>query len=813
MKADLSRHSFRQRNHYTKVLSEQGRLTIDADSNEQLHIQAHLDRTTNVDVIGRCGAPVTGGGYALAPTADGRDLFILPGRLYVDGILCEMDLTPVPFALMPDTTTQVRPGMWSPDGRAFAQDQRVQVFDEAAPDQAPLEFQITAADAQNDLLTLSPATAQATLQAFVQTALEPRMQRKTTVTTQPDSPGFVLPSESGRYLAYLDVWERHITALDNPAMREVALPVPDTSTRMKTVWQVKLLSIGDRGSAVGCRSQIPAWDALTAASTGEVAARGEPDASNSDPCIVPARAGYRRLENQLYRVEIHDGGTLPGTVTFKWSRDNGTVVARWGKTDGSNITVSSAGQDSVLGFAPGQWVELFSDKQVLYGLPGTLVRLLKVDGTTLTIDPGTATGSVDPKDFPGNPQVRRWDSAGRVPVVTGTFLPLEDGVQAQFAAGTYRTGDYWMIPARTATQDVEWPRDDQKNPVFQPAGGIRHHYCRLAILESDGERWTLIEDCRQTFPPLTGLPTAQEDPGVHITAVQLRRTGSPLRNDADVFVNDLATGIDVICDRDVDPATIKQPTCFVTLDLPYPLTPSDLSFWEVPNIGFQPIILDGTPSVAANRIVWAAAATTQKWLEGVLFTRLAGARVSRILAHLTIKGNFVWAPGNPGVYLDGEAFGVRTAGAGTTDIRFPTGNGRRGGDFEMWFWLSQQPILSSFVVAPTAITAARPAEILLTASLTGPAPAGGATVTLKAAVMDVSGAVLPGVTVPTIPASITIPEGQSSRDVKVSNPRVPGPATIAITATSGGVTMRATVTIRGTGRIPGGNVRRGPAHG
>ena len=813
MKADLSRHSFRQRNHYTKVLSEQGRLTIDADSNEQLHIQAYLDRTTNVDVIGRCGAPVTGGGFALAPTADGRDLFVLPGRFYVDGILCEMDLTPVPFVLMPDTANQVRPGMWSPDGQAFAQDQRVQVFDEAAPDQTPLEFQITGADAQNHILTLSPITAHATLQAFLQTALEPRMQRKATVTTQPDFPGFLMPTKPGRYLAYLDVWERHITTLDNPAIREVALPVPDTSTRMKTVWQVNLLGIGDRGSAVGCISQIPAWDALTAASTGELAARAEPDASSSDPCMVPAKAGYRRLENQLYRVEIHDGGAIPGNVTFKWSRNNGADVEKWEKTDGSNITVSSAGQDSVLGFAPGQWVELFSDKQVLYGLPGTLVRLLKVDGTTLTLDPPTATGSVDPKDFPGNPQVRRWESAGLMPVVTGTFLPLEDGVQVAFAAGTYRTGDYWMIPARTATQDVEWPRDDQKNPVFQRAGGIRHHYCRLAILESDGEQWTLVEDCRQTFPPLTGLPTVQADPGVHITAVQLRRTNSPLRNDADVFVNDLATGIDVICDRDVDSATIKQPTCFVTLDLPYPLTPGDLNFWEVPNVGFQPVILNGMPSVASNRIVWTAAATPQKWLEGVLFAKLANARVSRILAHLTIKGNFVLAAASPDVYLDGDAFGVRTAGAGTTDIRFPTGNGRRGGDFEMWFWLSQQATLSSFVVAPSAITATRPPEIVLTPALTGPAPVGGAAVSLTATVMDVSGAVLPGVSVPTIPDSVTIPEGQSSVDIKVANPRIPGPATIAITAASGGVTMSATLTIRGTGRPPVRNVRGGPARG
>ena len=48
------------------------------------------------------------------------------------------------------------------------------------------------------------------------------------------------------------------------------------------------------------------WVPPDAVSTGRLAARAEPDPSSTDPCIVPEEAGYRRLENQLYRVEIHD---------------------------------------------------------------------------------------------------------------------------------------------------------------------------------------------------------------------------------------------------------------------------------------------------------------------------------------------------------------------------------------------------------------------------------------------------------------------------------------------------------------------------
>jgi hypothetical protein len=64
----------------------------------------------------------------------------------------------------------------------------------------------------------------------------------------------------------------------------------------------------------------------------------------------------------------------------------------------------------------------------------------------------------------------------------------------------------------------------------------------------------------------------------------------------------------------------------------------------------------------------------------------------RILTRLTLKGNFIWDQAQPDVYLDGESFGVRQPGTQTTDLRMPSGDGRRGGDFEMWFWLVQGPV-------------------------------------------------------------------------------------------------------------------------
>jgi Family of unknown function (DUF6519) len=326
-----------------------------------------------------------------------------------------------------------------------------------------------------------------------------------TYTNQPDLPDATPIAQAGTYLAYLDVWSRHITALEDSSIREVALNGPDTATRAKTIWQVKLFRVGDINLAADCSSKFTPWNDEIAAGTGKLAARAQVGATSNNPCIVEPGGGYRRLENQHYRVEVHDGGAL-GTATFKWSRDNGAIVSRWESQNVNDLTVSSIGRDKVLSFAVGQWVELIDDTCELLGKPGTLVKLTKVEGNVITIDPATATGATTFASFPRNPRVRRWDMVSILKPANQGWQDLEDGVQVHFTNDSYKTGDYWLIPARTATADVEWPTDPNTNqPATLLPFGIQHHYCRLAILKNDGTNWTTKTDCRNIFPPLTEL--------------------------------------------------------------------------------------------------------------------------------------------------------------------------------------------------------------------------------------------------------------------------------------------------------------------
>jgi hypothetical protein len=249
----------------------------------------------------------------------------------------------------------------------------------------------------------------------------------------------------------------------------------------------------------------------------------------------------------LYRVEIHQGGTLAGggQPNFKWSRDNGSVVVPWLDTDGTDLIVTRT-----RGFDAGVWVELSDDSNDLNGTPGQLVKLVKVQGDRLSFDPATTLRA---RDDTRHPRVRRWDQVdsdaialvgGAMPIIetpggTGPdvdwTLRLEDGIEIVFSpGGTYRTGDYWLIPARVATGTIEWPTTHVPGqadvPAAQPPLGIQHHYAPLGVASfsagtKDGAK---IDNCRRCLAPLgvvqcptNKVPQAVVPPGVAVPATPL----------------------------------------------------------------------------------------------------------------------------------------------------------------------------------------------------------------------------------------------------------------------------------------------------
>src|SRR5579872_6484477 len=102
MKGDFSRIRFNRTKHYTAVLQQQGRVSLDADTNEQAAIHQELRETEIIDVIGPFGGPQGNEGFGIS--LSGNTIQIGGGRYYVAGILCEgpaVSYMQQPFLLAP----------------------------------------------------------------------------------------------------------------------------------------------------------------------------------------------------------------------------------------------------------------------------------------------------------------------------------------------------------------------------------------------------------------------------------------------------------------------------------------------------------------------------------------------------------------------------------------------------------------------------------------------------------------------------------------------------------------------------------------
>jgi hypothetical protein len=433
------------------VLMQQGRVLLDADYNEQTAILLHYLRQLAADVIGPHGGPAHDLGFEIGATGNSQgkiaELKIGTGRYWVDGFLCENE----------DVVTY------------------------------------------SGQLDYTPHTPLGDLK-------------------------FPL-------LVYLDVWERHITSVEEPRIREVALGGPDTSARAKVVWRIRVLALNQDPAKpqafLDCLrfETSEAWTGIITkpANLGTLTASTDPGATPTTPCIASPDARYRG-ENQLYRVEIHRGGDATNAA-FKWSRENASVVFPIESIADTLVTVEHLGRDDRFGLEIGDWVEVVDDDTALdprNATPAPLFQVKDIDTTELivTLSGAPQAGGVETK----HPFLRRWDhqagnpakggltlSGGAANIVEGKPLNLEDGIQIRFEPpnAIYREGDYWLIPARTATGDIEWPRDAADQSLPLPPHGVEHHYAPLGIVVSSGTPSTLsVTDLRHTIDPVaTCCPT------------------------------------------------------------------------------------------------------------------------------------------------------------------------------------------------------------------------------------------------------------------------------------------------------------------
>lgn len=350
-------------------------------------------------------------------------------------------------------------------------------------------------------------------------------------TAQPFCPGRQLPnfgrptSDASLWVAYLESFEQEVTAVDDSALREVALGGPDTTTRTQTVWQVGLREISAsspfKNSLQSTLSPLAIQQARRPAPVllqqpGLEALfpdRFTPDSDGTPRHPAPSGQLIARftdqgatLENRLYRVEVV--AAQDDRVELRWSRDNGAVLSRLirveGDPQGGQVLILSrpAVGDASL-FSKGQWLEITTSGRELRGEPSLHQRIRSqglLDAGELRVP---IEGTIDRNAFPkgdGVQKVRLWnDRSGGTEyplraslqltpdgVRQSAAIPLEDGVevtlvlpigQEGLVAPRFAPGQYWQIPMRAQLGGIDWPADTPRRAL-----AAEHNYLVLGVL-------------------------------------------------------------------------------------------------------------------------------------------------------------------------------------------------------------------------------------------------------------------------------------------------------------------------------------------
>ncbi|MDD5412823.1 MAG: DUF6519 domain-containing protein, partial [Methylobacter sp.] len=485
MSGDYSRVRFDPSIDIAGVLMQQGRVQLDSDWNEWVAALDRRLRAESVDIFGVNPIPGIPGVAVVSPQTPeafkinpdgGGSITIGRGRMYVDGLLAENHRYSTP----------------------------------ENDDFGAAEF--------------DPVLA------------ELRGKDPLPYDKQPYFPNPPTLPANGSYLAYLEVWQREVTYHQLPGIVENAVGV-DTTTRLQTVWQVRLLVNTSGADCTTPDDEIPIWKGIINPSAGRLSIQAVDVKNDTDPCELPPGGGYRGLENQLYRIEIHDGGAL-GAAKFKWSRENASVESNVAEIISSTkLKLASLGRDTVLRFNTGDWVEILDDRRELGGENGDPLkrrgemRKITVDDAkqTISFSPALPADLIPPLGGTDtlatrHMRVKRWDqkgtvrdsnnnviadldaagSSGLIPVpAAGVWVVLENGIQVQFSldpsGDKFRCGDYWVSAARTADASVE-------KFTQAPPRGIHRHYARLAMLTFPlpDNIDTELPDCRVHWPPDCG---------------------------------------------------------------------------------------------------------------------------------------------------------------------------------------------------------------------------------------------------------------------------------------------------------------------
>lgn len=332
------------------------------------------------------------------------------------------------------------------------------------------------------------------------------------------------PAGTSYELVYLLASEQEVSAVEDPALADVALGGPDTMGRQRILqrfvrwpspsavgyqaWDALVGSLGSAGLTFDAKSMT-----LGSATTLQVSFTSTGPAG---PCQPVATGGYLGTENQMIRVMV-TGVDASGVPALVWGFDDASFLYRvqaaaYDPGSGTTtVTLASAPPDSYHFPVTGQAVELLRDAARLTTADYIASPAGFVSAVTAAFAPASRSLTMSgepPADYlsAATPQLylRVWQATTAAP--PGQPTPLGDtGIAVTLASstGTFHAGDFWRFAVRPVQPTVVYPSRYLTAP--QPPEGPRTLACPIAVLTWASGAATAAS-CVPLFSGLTRQP-------------------------------------------------------------------------------------------------------------------------------------------------------------------------------------------------------------------------------------------------------------------------------------------------------------------
>jgi hypothetical protein len=332
-----------------------------------------------------------------------------------------------------------------------------------------------------------------------------------------NDPMWVAPDkETGepRDYVYLFLREQEVSAVEDTALREVALGGPDTAQRLRLIQRIVRLGTTARECDDALAEAEKHWaedglifdpSTMMLESTARLKASYDNLNIAPDLCEPEAHGGYLGADNQLIRVQVTAAGKLV------WGFDNASFLYRVKVIDDQTLELESSPVDSFHFPRAGQAVEVLRTAALLdgddfvasvTGVVQTLTAPYNPDTHEITLPSALPGEYLDPAETPVV-FLRVWEE--EADFVPGTAVDLgQTGLQVTLTGGPpFHVGDYWMVAVRPSTATEVYPQRYLDAP--QPPEGPRLWVCPLAVVEWDAGGLDVISDCREHFDDLVDL--------------------------------------------------------------------------------------------------------------------------------------------------------------------------------------------------------------------------------------------------------------------------------------------------------------------